>query len=613
MSANFGPSSATIIPVGMVNRLYNGDFTFNPAGTVTVSDTQTVFQNWYVLTQSGSIQASQLSYPENGQDACARFTQTSVTAQRYGFAQLVQAADCGDLRTALINASARLRFSQTGAVRFAVLQWSGTPDAAPLDVVADWTSALYVPGQFFISSVSVVNEGIFVSPANTWDSLPYIPFQGSGTLTNLYYFIWTDQAVPQNGTLDAGLNQVSEGATALPYEHRPAELAALLQQPSNIGVDTIASAATCDIGSKNVSVLIVTGTTQITSFGNTMLPGQSKLLYIQSTGLEIIKDTAANHTNIFLDIGIIAAGAGPQNIQYWSIAGDLIQVWCNGKTAGVCTYQARILQQNGMAPGQVALPGVGYGGAFYTTGNTTMSYFSEQFITSEFQSLIGTTNGSLAPAQAFRWVNLGNNQIAPGPLTCDISVIANPAAGTGGRDGGSLADGQAWYFYFMHDIDGSKPCIIASLNSSVPQFGVTSVLRYGAVIGTNGYDNFGGTHRLYTLEKTQTYTMIVAADPPLLTSGSNAGVFTTTTTATVIGKVIPQAMEPIILLVTGGPTGTVALAELNGDSIPVFSFTGDNTHGWAFTITMAQYGAAFRYYSTDANAKVYFKGGGDGS
>lgn len=220
----FSASNANVTPVGQVNRLNNGDFNFFPEGANTVGSGTTVFVNWRLLTQAGSASTSQIFYPENGQYACARITQSNATAQRFGLQQTVTAQNCGDLRTAFVSLSGRLRFSNAAAVRFALLEWKGTPDASPANVVNDWTSGAYVSGQFFASSVSVIAEGAAVGPAGQWQSIPYVPFQCSPLLSNLILFVWTQDPVAQNGTLDYGLLQINEGSSQLPFAHNSSVL-----------------------------------------------------------------------------------------------------------------------------------------------------------------------------------------------------------------------------------------------------------------------------------------------------------------------------------------------------------------------------------------------------
>ena len=216
----FPLSDPNITPSGCFNRFMNGDFAVSPTSG-SVADGATIFQNWRILTQSANVTVSQLTAPEPGQTFALRITQANATAQRFGFSQTMLQADCVDLRTAFVSMAARLRQSTTGAIRFALLSWPGTADSVTADIVNDWTSTTYTPGQFFISSVEVINQGVFSGSADTWRSLPVIPFQCPDDMNNLIGFVWTQDAVAQNGTMDAGAVQCALGQAQPSYEHRP--------------------------------------------------------------------------------------------------------------------------------------------------------------------------------------------------------------------------------------------------------------------------------------------------------------------------------------------------------------------------------------------------------
>lgn len=415
MSTIFGPSSASNTPVGMVNRLYNGDFTFDPAGGVTVGDGATVFQNWYVLTQSGNVTATQLSYPEPGQFACARILQAHASAQRYGIAQRIAPEDCGDLRTAFLNAVARLRFSDEANLRWAVL--AGT--AGTLDVVNDWTSESYIPGQFFISGVEVVNQGVFRNDAGVFGSLPQIPYQGPDDLVYLYFFVWTQDTVAQNGTLDIGLAQVAEGLVTQPYEHRPYELSTAIQyapSPAWGAVITqstiaagqalidagqpftdVASAATVDLGAVASNLVRITGSTgPITSFG-TSAAGVRKTIRFASTptltynATSLILPGDANITAAADDSCVaISLGSGNWYVgQYQRGAG--VPVSASAAGANLIAQSSLLAMLALLLPIGIALP---YGGSSAPTGwvfaagqNVSRSTYAALF------AIYGTTYG----------------------------------------------------------------------------------------------------------------------------------------------------------------------------------------------------------------------------
>ncbi len=230
MADGFSNSNTAVIPTGLVNRLFNGDVMLAPSGTQTIADAGVMFVNYRALTQTASIQAAQSTFPEAGQAFCATLTQTQSTAQRIGFQQTISTADCGDLRSAFLSLSGRVNLSVAGNVRFAVLEWTGTADASPADVVADWTSSAYIQGSFFVSSVTVLNQGIFSASAGEWGSLPYIPIQAGASLKNLIVFVWTQNEIAQNTTLKFGRLQLNEGTQQLDYEHRPLALAQSMAQ-----------------------------------------------------------------------------------------------------------------------------------------------------------------------------------------------------------------------------------------------------------------------------------------------------------------------------------------------------------------------------------------------
>ena len=234
----------TQLPTGSINRITNGGFAFCPEGTQTVADGDTVFVSYRVLTQSGTVQSSQLVAPSDGQTRSIRITQTQATAQRVGLVQTISALNAQDLRNALISCSHVARFSASARTMFALLQWNGTADAAPTDPILNWDSTSYIPGQFFISSVQVLNYGYLSATAGDWREAPYIPFQGGSSLNNLLYVVWTETAVAQNGTLDLGLWQVVEGPNRLQFEHRPPGVDSAAIYPISNAMGPVVSAAT---------------------------------------------------------------------------------------------------------------------------------------------------------------------------------------------------------------------------------------------------------------------------------------------------------------------------------------------------------------------------------
>jgi hypothetical protein len=200
----------------------------NPAGSIYQSDVaatadDTYFaDDWYVLSQTGSVTPSVLTDPEDGYPKGIRLTQSQASAQRFGYAQIVEGKNCKDLRGKSGVFVPRIRASASQAIRYAILGWTGTEDSVTSDVVNDWTSATYTAGNFFLASnVSVLAIGSATPAANTWTSLAAISGALGSSFNNLIGMVWTEGTAAQNFTLDFDFNQLEAGTIPTAFERRP--------------------------------------------------------------------------------------------------------------------------------------------------------------------------------------------------------------------------------------------------------------------------------------------------------------------------------------------------------------------------------------------------------
>lgn len=203
------------------NLLINGQFRFNERAAASVADDAYGFDRWNQLSQTANVTVSQLSNAENGQVTSLRITQPNATAQRVGTSQIIESATCRYLRGDDAHFKARIRCSQSQAIRYAILEWTGTADTVTSDVVNDWTSGSFTTGNFFNStSLTLVATGSVTPAANTWTDL-----EGgaavSGSMNNLIAMVWTEGTLAQNETLDIGLAQLEQGDAASVFEYRP--------------------------------------------------------------------------------------------------------------------------------------------------------------------------------------------------------------------------------------------------------------------------------------------------------------------------------------------------------------------------------------------------------
>jgi hypothetical protein len=148
-----------------------------------------------------------------------------------GIAQIVVGADSLDLRGKPAALSIRARISSSQALRYAILEWTGTVDTVTSDVVNDWTSSTYTANNFFLAaSLTVTAVGSMTPSAATWTTLTTLTGTLSSSLNNLIVLIWTEGTAAQNVTLDIGYWQLERGVTATEFERRPLSVEVLMCQ-----------------------------------------------------------------------------------------------------------------------------------------------------------------------------------------------------------------------------------------------------------------------------------------------------------------------------------------------------------------------------------------------
>lgn len=207
------------------NDLINGNFEldqeFVGASTSHADDTYAQ-DGWYVLTQTAAISTAQQTDQENGTPFNIRMTQTQAAAQRMGLAQIVESKSSKKRRGSAMVESLRIRASNGQAIRYAILEWTGTADAVTSDVVLDWTSASYTAGGFFLASNLVVTAiGTITPTANTWTDVTALTGTFGSTVNNSIVMVWTEGTAAQNFTLDISRFQLEKGTTATPFENIP--------------------------------------------------------------------------------------------------------------------------------------------------------------------------------------------------------------------------------------------------------------------------------------------------------------------------------------------------------------------------------------------------------
>ena len=216
--ATVGPLAAGAGNAG--NLLVNGAFQINQDAPATSADDTYAHDQWIVLTQTGTIAVSTLSDVENGMPNMARLTQSQASAQRMGYAQILDSATSKALRGQTVTLRfGRKRLSATDNIRIAILEWTGTADSVTSDVVNSWTSTTYTAGNFFLgASLTVTNVTQQALTANTLADGTSVTVTLGSSLNNLIVFIWTENAVAQNVTLDVGKAKLERASSASAFE-----------------------------------------------------------------------------------------------------------------------------------------------------------------------------------------------------------------------------------------------------------------------------------------------------------------------------------------------------------------------------------------------------------
>lgn len=204
------------------NLLINGGMdvfarTSTPGTDVSQADDTYAMDRWYVLVQTASINAKR-STGNVAANACT-LTQDEAGAQRFGLAQIVENYLSKPVRSQNVSLSLAAKISNSQALRYAILEWTGTADSVTSDVVNDWTSATYTAGNFFLAaSLTIAAVGAITPSAATWTTIQ-LDAAISASCNNLIVLVWTEGTAAQNVTLE--LSEFVLGLSPLPTVYSP--------------------------------------------------------------------------------------------------------------------------------------------------------------------------------------------------------------------------------------------------------------------------------------------------------------------------------------------------------------------------------------------------------
>jgi hypothetical protein len=231
-------ASAADVARSEFDYLINGDGQVDQEGKSSLTDGVYGHDQWYALTETAVIAKSSLSDLADGLPNMMRLTQSQASAQRFGYAQVMEAKRVKRLRGKVVSFGGMLRYSNNAAVRYAILEWTGTADAVTKDVVNSWTNGNFTAGQFFNSTTLAVRAvGTITPAAATLTDFLLIATIGSSA-NNVFVFIWAEGSAAQNSTLDIAAS-LKFGASVAPLIFRPfADELALCQRYFSKGFGT---------------------------------------------------------------------------------------------------------------------------------------------------------------------------------------------------------------------------------------------------------------------------------------------------------------------------------------------------------------------------------------
>jgi hypothetical protein len=311
--------------------------------------------------------------------------------------------------------------------------------------------------------------------------------------------------------------------------------------PIGGGTDTIASASTTDIGTKLASNLSVTGTTTITSFGSTMLPGQSKIvtfpgvLTLTYDATSMILQGAANITTAAGDSALVSCvSAGNYKVVFHRFSNS-------GVTAGAYTNANVTID----SLGKIITIANGSGGSG---------------IQGNFKHLQHSWVSNTTTALTFDQMLLQNSSHVAFLANTGSLTLNTATSGANGLDTGSLAANTWYYVYVIYN--GTTVSCLMSASSTAPTLpsgytfssGPISAVYLDGSKNIIGFTQFG-----------RDYQFVVGSNLsglPSLATGSAGTVHATAATfvSVAIGTAIPLGIAGKIkvCLYTGGGTSMAA-------------------------------------------------------
>jgi len=218
---NIGASAGSLS--GFRNRLINPQFAINRRNLTQMTDGTYGFDRWYGLSESGAINYTTILATTGFSRTRGQFTNAIAGSQRFGVAQVIEASNIFDFNAGQFMTFSGNFLTTTAGItlRYAVLLWTGAIDTVTLDIVNNWASTNYTPGNFFTNNVTVQATGEItpVGP-NVITAFPSSPGVG-GARNSVIVFVWSTTQVTTGNGFQLWNLSLMPGQGSMPFEVRP--------------------------------------------------------------------------------------------------------------------------------------------------------------------------------------------------------------------------------------------------------------------------------------------------------------------------------------------------------------------------------------------------------
>lgn len=175
------------------NLIINGGFEYWQRGNDRpLNNAEYGPDRWYILyngSGTGTLSSGYTTYM-----SCAvkpTDSEFDHYSKRVGTVQIIENDICKNFTSSPMTLQLRLSSNGTMSVNAALLEWNGTKNSVTHNLVNNWSSTNYSPGNFFITGLKVLSVSTYTA-TTTPQSISLSGTTSSSNVNNLMVFIWSN-------------------------------------------------------------------------------------------------------------------------------------------------------------------------------------------------------------------------------------------------------------------------------------------------------------------------------------------------------------------------------------------------------------------------------------